>query len=288
MIKVFYTRSEFDQYRNTLNNKSIGLVPTMGNLHEGHISLLKSALEENQIAIMTIFVNPKQFGPNEDFDKYPRTLEQDLTKIEQVAINDLYKEKEIIIFAPKNNDEIYPANFSTNISVGENLKTILCGKVRPIHFDGVTTVVYRLFRITKPTIAYFGQKDFQQTVIIKKMVYDLEIPVEIKVKPIIRNAMGLALSSRNQYLSQNELESALHLPTTLKKIEKLIKTKQDYLSLIETELKDSKWDYLEVLDAHNLGPINNNTKEIVIVGAYKMNATRLLDNIVVNMVTHAG
>jgi pantoate--beta-alanine ligase len=283
MTKVFYTRLEFDQYRNTISDKTIGLVPTMGNLHEGHISLLKSSLDENDISIMTIYVNPKQFGPSEDFDQYPRTLENDLNKINELISN--YKtQKEVIIFAPKSNEEIYPNNFSTTISIGE-IKNILCGKVRPIHFDGVTTVVYRLFAITKPTTAYFGQKDYQQCVIIQKLIHDLELPILIKIKPIVRNAQGLALSSRNQYLSLSEQEEALHLPNTLNKIVELIKSKRDYKSLIQNELTDLRWDYLEVLDGTNLKEVNSTTKKIVVVAALKINKTRLLDNILVD---HAG
>jgi pantoate--beta-alanine ligase len=281
MIKVFHTRLQFDQYRATITNKKIGLVPTMGNLHEGHISLLKSALLENDIAVITIFVNPKQFGPNEDFDKYPRTFEQDLSKIENLILQSNIEEKEVVIFAPESNSEIYPPNFSTSISIGE-LKTKLCGKVRPIHFDGVTTVVYRLFAIIKAHNAYFGQKDFQQCVIIKKMINDLEIPITMHIMPIIRNSMGLALSSRNQYLTSTEIEAALHLPKTLKKIENLILNKNDYLQYILEEIKnDSKWEYLEVLDASNLETATANTEMLVIVAVYKINQTRLLDNIMV-------
>jgi len=281
MIKVYYTRSEFDQYRNSINHKTIGLVPTMGNLHEGHLSLLAKSMAENDVSIMTIFVNPKQFGPTEDFDKYPRTLDQDLTKIENLILKNNDDKKEVIIFAPKSNDEIYPAGFSTTISIGD-LKTKLCGKFRPIHFDGVTTVVYRLFAIAKAHNAYFGQKDFQQCVIINKMIHDLEIPVKMHIEPIVRNSMGLALSSRNQYLSDKELTEALHLPKTLKTIEKLIETKQDFHQYISEELtRDQRWDYLEVLNAENLETVNATTQNIVIVAAYRLGQTRLLDNILV-------
>lgn len=281
MIKVFTTRHDFDNYRNSISNKKIGLVPTMGNLHEGHISLLAKAIAENDISIITIFVNPKQFGPTEDFDKYPRTLDQDLTKIENLILKNNDDSKEVIIFAPKSNDEIYPKGFTTNISIGE-MKTLLCGKFRPIHFDGVTTVVYRLFAITKPHNAYFGQKDYQQCIIIKKMIDDLELPIQMHIEPIVRNSMGLALSSRNQYLSENELQNALHLPKTLRTIEKLIETNQGYQNFISEELKnDQHWDYLELLDADNLQTLNQNSKNIIIVAAYRLGQTRLLDNILV-------
>lgn len=254
----------------------------MGNLHKGHISLLEKAIEENDIAIVTIYVNPKQFGPNEDFDKYPRTLDDDIAKISAVALL-LDKKKEIVVYAPNTDEGIYPEGFSTNISMGPMTQK-LEGAVRPTHFDGVTTVVYRLFAITKAHQAYFGQKDVQQCLIIKKMVHDLEIPIKINIMPIIRNSEGLALSSRNQYLSDSERVEALVLPHTLQKIEKLIRTKQDYKTFVyEAKANDKKWDYLEILDSQNLESPTEKTKEVVIVAAYRMSSARLLDNILVTI-----
>jgi pantoate--beta-alanine ligase len=279
MIKVFTTRFDFDHYRNTLTTQTIGLVPTMGNLHKGHISLIEKSVADNDVTMVTIYVNPKQFGPNEDFDKYPRTLDEDLAKISGVAIL-IDRKKEIVVFAPRSNEEIYPKGFSTTISMGAMTQK-LEGAIRPTHFDGVTTVVYRLFSITKAHIAYFGQKDVQQCLIIKKMVADLEIPIKIHIMPIVRNAEGLALSSRNQYLSDSERVSSLLLPQTLQKVEKLILTKQDYKTFISDVLKDKNWDYLEVLDAKNLENPNDKTQEIVIVAAYRSGTTRLLDNILI-------
>lgn len=282
MIKLFNNRKDFDYYRNSLSTQTIGLVPTMGNLHKGHISLLEKAIEENDIAIVTIFVNPKQFGPNEDFDKYPRTLDDDISKISSVALL-LDKKKEIVVYAPSSDEGIYPEGFSTNISMGPMTQK-LEGSVRPTHFDGVTTVVYRLFAITKAHTAYFGQKDVQQCLIIKKMVHDLEIPIKINIMPIIRNAEGLALSSRNQYLTDSERTEALVLPQTLQKVEKLIRTKQDYKTFVnDVKAHDTKWDYLEILDSKNLEDPTDKTKEVVIVAAYRMNSARLLDNILVSL-----
>lgn len=283
MIKVFNKRSDFDHYRKTLSGKTIGLVPTMGNLHKGHISLIEKSAEDNDITVVTIFVNPKQFGPTEDFDKYPRTLDEDLGKISTIALL-LDSSKELVVFAPRNNDEIYPPGFSSSISVGD-IKKKLEGSIRATHFDGVTTVVYRLFTIVRADNAYFGQKDFQQCVIIKKMVHDLEIPVNIHVMPIIRNSEGLALSSRNQYLDQTQRVEALTLPKTLQAVEKLIKNKEDTDQLISETLKDPRWDYLEVLDADTLEKANENhkTKTLVIVGAFRLGNTRLLDNILVSL-----
>lgn len=282
MIKLFNNRKDFDYFRETLTTQSIGLVPTMGNLHKGHISLLEKAIEENDVAIVTIYVNPKQFGPNEDFDKYPRTLDDDVAKISAVAML-LDKKKEIVVYAPNFDEGIYPEGFSTNISVGPMTQK-LEGAVRPTHFDGVTTVVYRLFAITKAHQAYFGQKDVQQCLIIKKMVYDLQIPIKINIMPIIRNSEGLALSSRNQYLSESERTEALVLPHTLQKVEKLIRTKQDYKTFVsEAKANDKKWDYLEILDSQNLETPTEKTQEVVIVAAYRMSSARLLDNILVTI-----
>lgn len=282
MIKLFTNRKDFDYFRNALTTESIGLVPTMGNLHKGHISLLEKSIEENDVAIVTIYVNPKQFGPNEDFDKYPRTLDDDIAKISAVALL-LDKKKEIVVYAPNTDEGIYPEGFSTNISMG-TMTQKLEGAVRPTHFDGVTTVVYRLFAITRAHQAYFGQKDVQQCLIIKKMVHDLEIPIKINIMPIIRNSEGLALSSRNQYLSESERTEALVLPHTLQKVEKLIRTKQDYKTFAqEAKANDKKWDYLEILDSQNLEAPTDKTREVVIVAAYRMNSARLLDNILVSL-----
>ncbi len=280
MIKVFTTRTQIDNYRQSIKSKSIGLVPTMGNLHQGHISLIEKSTKDNDITIVTIYVNPKQFGPQEDFNKYPRTLDEDLAKIS--ALHQLLvTNKELIVYAPRENEEIYPNGFSTNISLGPMTQKFE-GAIRPTHFDGVTTVVHRLFTITKAHTAYFGQKDVQQCLIIKKMIKDLEIPIEIEIMPIVRNTKGLALSSRNQFLSEVEKERAMTLPTTLRKIEKLIRTKQDYIFFLEDTLKnDSKWDYLEVLDSSNLETPTTSTIELVLLGAYKVGTTRLLDNILI-------
>ena len=280
MIKIFTTRFDFDHYRNTLTTQSIAIVPTMGNLHKGHITLIEKATDENDVTIVTIFVNPKQFGPGEDFEKYPRTLDEDLAKISAIAIL-INSKKDLVVFAPRNEEAIYPKGFSTMISVGAMTQK-LEGSVRPTHFDGVTTVIYQLFLITKPHSAYFGQKDVQQCLIIKKMVLDLEIPINIHIMPIVRNSEGLALSSRNQYLSDIERVEVMVLPHTLQKVEKLIRTKQDYKTFVTEALKtDSKWDYLEVLDSSNLEMPSETTTELAIVAAYRVGTTRLLDNILV-------
>ncbi|MDO9182612.1 MAG: pantoate--beta-alanine ligase [Bacteriovorax sp.] len=286
MIKVFTTREDFTNYKFGLAHDSIGIIPTMGNLHLGHLSLLKQSLADNTVSVITIFVNPKQFGPNEDFDKYPRTLDEDLAKISNLALHsDLSSndKKEIIVFAPRNNDEIYPTGFNTIISV-KQLTQKLEGKFRPDHFDGVTTVVYRLFKIIGAKNAYFGQKDFQQCIVIKKMIFDLELDIKLNILPIVRNTEGLALSSRNQFLTTEERMAALHLSKTLKQIEMLIKNKEDYKPIIANELNNNKWDYLEVLNAENLEEPNQQTSKLVVIGAFKLGVIRLLDNILVQTV----
>lgn len=282
MIKIFTTQKDYEHFRKNLQHDSIGIIPTMGNLHEGHISLLKKSVEENLVSVITIYVNPKQFGPNEDFDKYPRTLDADINKISSVAMHS-GNGKEIVVFAPASNDEIYPPGFSTTIHIA-GVTEKLEGALRPTHFDGVSTVVYRLFKIINASNAYFGQKDFQQCLVIKRMVKDLGLNIKVHVLPIARNAEGLALSSRNQYLNDQERTEALHLSRTLKKIQNMILNKEDYRSLIDFELTNSKWDYLQVLNAENLETPDAHTHEMVIIGVYRLGNTRLLDNIVVKNV----
>jgi pantoate--beta-alanine ligase len=263
------------------NDKEIGLVPTMGNLHEGHLTLVEKSLQNNPITIVTIFVNPKQFGPNEDFDSYPRTLERDCEQLKTLL--EKYPTKDLIVYSPMSNEEIYPEGFATTISVGE-ITNILCGADRPGHFDGVTTVVQRLFAISKANRAYFGQKDYQQVRVIQRMVTDLGLNIELVVMPISRDADGLARSSRNQYLSTDERVVALTLPKTLILIEKLL-TESSWVEagvevnkILETTLQDSRWNYLEILDASNLKEVNPQTSEVVIAGAFKVGMTRLIDN----------
>lgn len=280
MLKLFTNRKDFDHFRNQIKTNSVGLVPTMGNLHEGHLSLLEKSIQENDVSILTIYVNPKQFGPNEDFDKYPRTLDQDLSKINGLLIT-LGTKKEVAVFAPAFDEEIYPKGFKANISI-TGFNQILEGKIRPTHFDGVSTVVYRLFKITKPARAYFGQKDFQQVLIISKMNRDLELGIDLRTLPIIRSAEGLALSSRNQYLSAQERIDALIISKTLRKIEEMILNNQNASDFVKETLKDSRWDYLVLLDAETLDEMTSTSTQIAILAAIRIGQTRLIDNIVVN------
>lgn len=283
MIKILKTTQELIQLRQSFSKEKVGFVPTMGNLHLGHISLLEKSMAENEVNILSIFVNPKQFGPNEDFSKYPRTLEQDVEKV-QGMIKEKFPHKTLYVFAPQDAKEIYPEGFSTNISVGE-MTTMLCGKSRPGHFDGVTTVVYVLFSLVKPNLCYMGEKDFQQVTLIKKMVEDMRLPIDIVAMPIVRSPEGLALSSRNGYLSLEQIKDALVLPKTLNEVAQLLKEKKSTKEIqekINTILKNKNWDYLEICDKKTLKPSQNyyDYQNVVILGAMKAGPTRLIDNIV--------
>lgn len=283
MVKVIKTRADLEHIR-SLEKKSIGFVPTMGNLHQGHISLLERALLENECAYFSIFVNPKQFGPSEDFNRYPRTLEQDIEAINKSAQK--YPEKEIIVFAPENPLEVFPSNDSQIISV-PFLNSILEGAIRPGHFDGVTTVVFKLFQLVKPQISYFGLKDFQQYVIIKKMAEDLNLPIKIIGMPIIRESDGLAMSSRNQYLDEKQRSASLILTNSLRKIEHLIANSRTNLKIAEAFklelLKDTNWNYIEFRDSESLSSDVSRSKNITILAVYQLGTTRLLDNIQVEI-----
>jgi pantoate--beta-alanine ligase len=271
---------------NVAINHSVGLVPTMGNLHAGHLSIVERSLQQHTNTVVTIFVNPKQFGPNEDFNRYPRTLEADLAKIQLVHAK--YPNKHLIVFAPDDLNEIYPKEFNTTISVA-HLTAPLCGRHRPGHFDGVTTVVYRLFSLIRPHEAYFGLKDYQQYKVIKRMTLDMNLPIDITPHEIIRDTDGLALSSRNQYLSRDERQKALHLPQSIQLLATLLKSNSDFADLwrkrdhILQSNEFGQWQYLEILDAANLEMPNNETKRYVIAGAIKIGQTRLIDNTIVEL-----
>ena len=257
--------------------KSISLVPTMGYLHEGHLSLVRAARKHTDVVIMSIFVNPIQFGPKEDFEKYPRDLKRD----EQLATS----AGADIIFNPSVKD-IYPAGYSTYVNV-ENLTDTLCGSSRPGHFKGVTTVVAKLFEIVRPDIAYFGQKDAQQAIIIKKMADDLNMGIEIKIMPIIREPDGLAMSSRNVHLSEEERKDALVLRGALKRAEeaigagerdpkKVIKIMQELMKKVPS----AKIDYISIVDTRSLKEMKTMSGEVLVALAVFIGRTRLIDNII--------
>ncbi|MEC7875240.1 MAG: pantoate--beta-alanine ligase [Pseudomonadota bacterium] len=256
------------------SKKKISLVPTMGNLHEGHLSLIKHAQNISEYVVVSIFVNPTQFVAGEDYNKYPRTLDADTESISKLDVN--------LVFTPDTN-EIYSDNYQTPIEVPVSyLESIHCGKSRPGHFRGVVTVVSELFNIVQPDIAIFGEKDYQQLLIIRNLVKNLFLPIEIISLPTVREESGLAMSSRNNYLSQSDRQRAPMLyeciKTTIKSIKNGVK---DYVDL-EKEAKlflekaGFKIDYYSICDLDTLrSPINEN---LVILAAVWLGKTRLIDN----------
>ena len=264
-------------------NHLIGLVPTMGALHEGHLSLVKRAKQECSRVYASIFVNPKQFGANEDFAKYPRAFESDSAQLSALGVDGL--------FAPTP-EEMYPPGFSTYVNV-DGISDRLEGKSRPGHFRGVATVVLKLFEITQPDFAYFGRKDAQQVAVIQKMVRDLNLGVQIAVCPIVREADGLALSSRNVYLAPEERHAAIVLHRSLQAARaELERGTRDSLQIRETMrsvfAKEplAKLDYAEVVAADNFEPVAHVSRTSYVLVAVHFRKTRLLDNMLVE--TAAG
>lgn len=283
MVKLIQDTSELIEERNQ-EQTPIGFVPTMGNLHQGHISLLERALSEYKVVYFSIFVNPKQFGPNEDFNRYPRTLENDLKLIQLSA--ERFPNSKVVVYSPKSPEDVFPTGENQKISVWR-LSTDLEGKIRPGHFDGVATVVHKLFTLTRPETAYFGLKDYQQYLVIRNMVKDLVMPVKIIGMPIIRENSGLALSSRNQYLSPEQKEASLLLFRTLNQVKDTLAGNKDNLektiALINEIKKDSNWNYLELRDSETFSGDISQSKNISILAVYQMGTTRLLDNMQVEV-----
>jgi len=254
----------------------LGLVPTMGALHEGHLSLVRAAKAKSDVVAVSIFVNPTQFGPREDFARYPRNLEKDCELLEREGVE--------FVFAPTV-EEVYPRGAVTWVTV-EGLSDRLCGKSRPGHFRGVATVVAKLFNIVEPDVAFFGQKDAAQVAVIKRMVRDLNMAVQIEVCPIVREPDGLALSSRNAYLSPDERKMALVLHASLQRAQKLFNEGERNAAKLAAEAKKAfvwqpavKLDYLDIVDPDGLEPLETlDQKSLVAVAAFVGN-TRLIDNI---------
>jgi pantoate--beta-alanine ligase len=262
-----------------LTRKSIGFVPTMGNLHDGHIALVKAAKKYSDVVVVSIFVNPTQFGAGEDFDKYPRTLEADSQLLAEAGCD--------IIFAPTVQQMYGDKPQQTTVQV-DALANDLCGKSRPGHFTGVATVVSKLFNIVQPTVAFFGEKDWQQLAVIRHLTRDLCFGIDIVGVPIVRAADGLALSSRNGYLSESERETAPVIYQTLKSIEvQLVAGKRDFAKLT-TEAKQQLTthgfvvDYVEIRQP-DLSVAKADSTEFVILVAAKLGATRLIDNLHVKL-----
>ena len=281
-MKVVKTVEEVRKYVNQWKKegKSIGLVPTMGYLHEGHGSLIKKAVEDNDKVIVSIFVNPIQFGPTEDLESYPRDLDKDSEFVESLGAD--------LIFNPEP-EEMYAPGFVSYVNMGV-LTEELCGLSRPIHFKGVCTVVNKLFNISKADRAYFGQKDAQQLAIIKRMVIDLNIDIEIVGCPIVREADGLAKSSRNTYLNDEQRRAALILS-------KSIKLGKEYVDSGKTDAKElvkimtdnvnteklAKIDYIKVVDALTMQQVDTIDKDVLVAMAVYIGKTRLIDNFSYNV-----
>jgi pantoate--beta-alanine ligase len=276
-LKIFTSKKALQQELSQVrdSHKSIGFVPTMGALHQGHLSLIEQAKQFNDKTICSIFVNPTQFNDPRDLLKYPRTIEQDTSMLEQVNCDYLFKPEV---------DEIYDDNEQWHLAIGE-LEHLLEGKFRPGHYQGVTQVVYKLFNIVKPDTAYFGQKDYQQFLIISKMVEMLNLPVKLVMCPIKRETDGLAMSSRNIHLTPEDRKHALILSKTLNWVEKnfdinnipQLKKEAELMIAGEPGLEP---DYFEIVNGDTLLPADKNSKSVVALVAAKVGKTRLIDNVI--------
>jgi len=259
-------------------NTTIGLVPTMGALHEGHLSLVKQSLAETAETIVTIFVNPSQFAAGEDLDQYPRTLDADIEKLAAVGVKHVFVPDDALM---------YPSGYSTSI-VPPKVAAVLEGEFRPTHFSGVATVVLKLFNMTRADVAFFGQKDYQQACVIRAMVEDLNVNTEVRVCPIIREADGLALSSRNRYLDAEQRKTALVLYKTLQHVRALITSGQNDGFEIVTEMRQmlidggvDSIDYAVVADPATLETADFIDGKVVALIAAYVGKTRLIDNLVI-------
>jgi len=258
----------------------IGVVPTMGALHAGHLSLIETARNECDLVVVTIFVTPLQFGPDEDFERYPRTLKDDLEQCRKLGVD--------VVFHPSQ-DTLYPAGFDTAVEVGE-LSTIWEGKHRPGHFRGVTTIVLKLFNIALAHLAYFGRKDYQQQAIIRRMCRDLNVPTEIRTCPTVRDSDGLALSSRNQYLSPEERQSALALSRCLNQTRDRVVSGETNLAAVRREMQEVldstehvALDYFTIADPDSLEELSTPQSEMVALVAAHVGKTRLIDNLPIEL-----
>ena len=265
------TRRQVKQWKK--EGKTIGLVPTMGFLHEGHASLIRKCREQNDIVVVSDFVNPTQFGPNEDLEAYPRDFERDSALCESLGAD--------LIFAPSPEDMYHDPHAFVSI---DTLSETLCGKTRPIHFKGVCTVVTKLFHIVAPDRAYFGEKDAQQLAIIRKMAEDLNFDIEIVGCPIVREEDGLAKSSRNTYLNEEERRAALCLSRAVKTGKEVIYTGADakevlnpMKAIIEAEPL-ARIDYVMMVDALTMQPIEKADRDVLVAMAVYIGKTRLIDN----------
>jgi pantoate--beta-alanine ligase len=262
------------------SGKTIGLVPTMGALHAGHMSLIDAAVKRCDYVVVSIFVNPTQFAPGEDFGEYPRDFETDLKKCEQADVN--------VVFAPTAN-EMYPRENLSWVSL-EKITNNLCGLSRPTFFRGVTTVCTKLFNIVRPDIAFFGQKDAQQAIVIRRMVQDLNMPLVIEVCPTVREKDGLALSSRNQYLTQEQRKEALLINNALTNCQAMVQEGQRNCKALVNEMHDIlrrgkhiEIDYIKIVDTETVEDIEQIVRKALVAVAAKVGKTRLIDNIIIDL-----
>lgn len=258
-------------------NRTIGFVPTMGFLHEGHLSLVRECRKSADVTAVSIFINPLQFGPKEDFKQYPRDLERDSHLLEREGVD--------YLFIPDER-EMYPEGYKTTVEVAD-LQDKLCGRSRPGHFKGVTTVVLKLFHIVQPDLAFFGQKDAQQALILQKMAEDLNLDVEIRILPIVRDRDGLTLSSRNIYLSERERQAALVLTKSLKDAKIMFEEGERKAANIVGRMKGiimqeplARIDYVEIVELEELNPIETIDRDVLVAAAVYIGKARLIDNII--------
>ncbi|PIE60083.1 MAG: pantoate--beta-alanine ligase [Desulfobulbus propionicus] len=277
-MKIITTVSDMQQFSDKLRqeNKTIAFVPTMGYLHEGHLSLLKIGRENADALILSIFVNPAQFAPHEDLDSYPRNLDRDVKLAKQEGVD--------AVFVPGDHNTLYPEGYQSYVELSK-LPNHLCGLSRPVFFRGVTTVVTQLFNITKPHIAVFGEKDFQQLAVIKQMVRDLKFDIEIIGGPIVREPDGLAMSSRNAYLREGMRPAALSLSRSLNKAKELVqkgvrdtKIIRQEAEKIITEYPENTIDYVSLCDPVTLDEVESVAGPTLMALAVHLNTIRLIDN----------
>lgn len=273
-LKIEKTVRGMKKLRESLK-ETVGFVPTMGYLHDGHLSLVRQAKKENDHVVVSIFVNPTQFGPKEDFNTYPRSIKEDITLLQKASTD--------VVFLPDVSD-LYPKGFETYVSL-KNLSSKLEGEIRPGHFTGVATIVTMLFNIIQPTRAYFGQKDAQQVLVIKKMVENLHVPVDIMVGKTIREPDGLAMSSRNVFLSPTQRKQASILFKALLLANQLFESGENQSETIKEEMTrlinstTGKIDYISIADTETLEELNTIKKSALVSLAVRFGKTRLIDNI---------
>jgi pantoate--beta-alanine ligase len=278
-MKVVKTIKEMKEFSSRVRGagKTIAFVPTMGSFHEGHLSLMREGRKKGDLLVVSLFVNPTQFAPHEDFKNYPRDFEKDSRMAEEAGTD--------ILFAPEA-DEMYPSDHQTLVLV-ERVTRNLCGRSRPTHFRGVATVVMMLFEIVMPHMAFFGEKDYQQLITIRRMVRDLHMSVEVVGMPTVRETDGLAMSSRNTYLLPEERSAALSLYRSLQRAKELLQKREQRASRILDEMKEIlqaeplvRMDYVQICDADTLQDVDRIEGDVVIALAAYLGKTRLIDNLV--------